>query len=359
MSLAQRLSRQIGQDGPISVAQYMNVCLLDPADGYYPSRDPIGAGADFITAPEISQMFGELIGVWLAQNWQNIGQPSPVHLAELGPGKGTMMSDVLRAAQIVPGFADALHVHLIEASAALTAVQAKTLAPFAQPIHWAETVTDTGTGPLLLIANEYLDCLAVRQFIRGKDHWFERMVDCNTQGEFCYVQGQSPLGPADIELIPPPLRQSPVDTLLEVRPAIDELFSHLQMRAKTAPVLALFIDYGPKQSEPGDTVQAICAHQKVDPLTQPGQVDITARVDFAALSRAATAADLIPTEIYTQGQWLQQLGLMERAAALCTHGKEDRAKIARQIHRLTDPSEMGDLFKVMAVSSASITPVGF
>ncbi len=360
MSLAQRLQQQINRDGPISVANYMTLCLLDPKDGYYPTRDPIGAGADFITAPEVSQIFGELIGVWVANGWAEMGQPETLHLAEPGPGKGTMMSDILRAARAAPELSAALQIHLIETSAALVAVQAKTLQAFAQPLRWADHLGDTGSGPLIVVANEFLDCLPVRQFVSRQGGWFERFVACNEPDQFQYVLGQTPVAKQDLAAIPPNLRKAADNSLVEIRPAVQGLLDVLSERSQNDPVLALFIDYGPAISEPGDTLQAVSAHQKVDPLQKQGHVDLTSRVDFAETARAAKARGLAVAGPVTQAEWLQNMGLMQRAADLSTRHPDQRAKIARQVHRLSDPDEMGALFKCMAIYSDTLPkPAGF
>lgn len=360
LNLEQRLSGMIQQHGPMPVSQYMNLCLLDPRHGYYPTRDPIGAGADFITAPEVSQIFGELIGIWLANGWQEMGKPKSVHLVEAGPGKGTMMSDILRTAGSIPAFSSAIQVHLLEASAALVAVQAETLGGFAQPLHWADSLNETGSGPLLLVANEYLDCLPVRQFVTNGKHWFERYVGLDPTGALQFVLGQIPLSDPDIALIPPALRKLPDHNLVEIRPGLTSLVDQLAQRAKSNPVLALFIDYGPARSEAGDSLQAISAHQKVNPLQRPGEVDITARVDFEQFALDATAAGLLVTPPVSQRSWLQKMGLLERAASLSSQHTDNRAKIARQVHRLTDPDEMGELFRIICVYSPDLpVPAGF
>lgn len=359
-NLSQRLLRQISQDGPMSVTHYMTLCLLDPKHGYYPTRDPIGAGADFITAPEISQIFGELIGIWLANCWQAMNSPQKTHLVELGPGKGTMMSDILRTSGSIPVFSKSLQVHLLEASAALIAVQAKTLGGFAQTINWTNDLNDTGSGPLLLVANEYLDCLPVRQFVRQKGFWFERLIGLSDANDLQFTLSTTPLAEHEVMLIPPDLRKAADNTLVEVRSGLANFFEPLAERAKKDPVIALFIDYGSAKSQAGDSFQAVSKHQKVDPLKRAGEVDLTAQVDFAELSRMAKQSGLLTSKIITQGSWLQQMGLLERAAALSAGQSGNRAKMARQIHRLSDNSEMGELFKVMAVYSKGLAmPVGF
>jgi NADH dehydrogenase [ubiquinone] 1 alpha subcomplex assembly factor 7 len=271
-----------------------------------------------------------------------------------------MMSDILRTAHSIPEFCKSLQVHLIEASAALIAMQAKTLGGFPQTINWTDALNDTGSGPLLLVANEYLDCLPVRQFVRQKDFWFERLIALSDTDELQFTLSTTPLAETELKLIPPALRQAPDNTLAEIRNGLAGFFEPLAERAKTDPVMALFIDYGSAKSEAGDSFQAVSKHQKVDPLKRSGEVDLTAQVDFAELSRIANQAGLLTSNIITQGSWLQQMGLLERAAALSSGQTGTRAKIARQVHRLTDNSEMGELFKVMAVYSKGLSvPVGF
>lgn len=357
MSLAPRLQKRIRETGPVSVAEYMTLCLLDPVDGYYPTRDPIGAGADFITAPEVSQMFGELIGIWVAQAWTAMGEPETLNLAEAGPGKGTMMSDTLRVLSKIPALNTAVHLHLIEASAALMAVQAQTLAPFPQAAHWCDSIAKTGQGPLVLLGNEYLDCLPVRQFIHRNGKWFERMVGLDEDDRFIFTIAKSPLPQSDVELWLSHVDKAGDDMLAEARPGVHALVQELADRAGQGPMAALFIDYGPAQFEPGDTLQAVSDHKKVDPLTRPGEVDITARVDFSEISRNAHAAGLQVRGPVSQEKFLMQLGLMQRAAALTSARPDQRGKIARQVHRLTDAEEMGELFKVIAITSPDMPPL--
>lgn len=355
MSLAERLATRIRETGPISVAEYMTLCLLDPVDGYYPTRDPIGAGADFITAPEVSQMFGEMIGIWVAQVWAAMGEPDTLNLAEAGPGKGTMMADTLRVLSKVRGLNTALELHLIEASAALMAVQAQTLAPYPQAAHWCDAIAKTGTGPLVLLGNEYLDCLPVRQFIFHRGRWHERMVGLDEAGAFIFSIAATPLPQTDVQLWLSHVGEPHEDMLVEVRPGVHTLVQELADRAEQVPMAALFIDYGPARFEPGDTLQAVSAHEKVSPLSRPGEVDMTARVDFSEISRLAKAQGLQVLGPVTQAGFLAQMGLMQRAAALTSARPDQRGKIARQLHRLTDAQEMGDLFKVIAVTSPGLS----
>jgi NADH dehydrogenase [ubiquinone] 1 alpha subcomplex assembly factor 7 len=241
--IADRLRDRIRQTGPMSIAAFMTEALFDPRDGYYATKDPIGAGADFITAPEISQMFGELMGLWAAQSWMDMGKPAAFQLVELGPGRGTMMADALRAARTVPGFMDAAHVVLIEASAALKAVQAQTLGPTGAQIRWVDRLESVPPGPAIVLGNEFLDCLPVRQAIRRGDDWHERMIGLDADAVFVFVLGP-PLG-ADANLIPDRLRGAPEDSLVELRPGDRQVVDALAARFADAPGRALFIDYGP------------------------------------------------------------------------------------------------------------------
>jgi len=359
-TLSKRLAARIRAGGPISTGVFLGEALFDPCEGFYATKDPIGAGEDFITAPEISQMFGELIGLWLAGCWQAMQGPSPVRLVEFGPGRGTMMKDILRAARAVPGFAKALDVSLIEASPALINVQAGMLDTAPCPVNWVHALKDVPSGPCIIIGNEYLDCLPVRQFVRQNGAWFERLVDVDEAGAFHFVISGAPASNPEIEMIPPDLRDSEEGALVEARPVIALLMDELAIRFATDPGVALFIDYGPAQSEPGDTLQAIARHEKVDPLVAPGSADLTTRVDFAELKRAAQAAGLGVAGPVCQGDWLKRLGLEYRAADLMRKNPDQKAKLARQVHRLMDADQMGDLFKVIAIYAKDLpVPEGF
>lgn len=360
ISLSRRLRQRIRDHGPVSTGVFISEALFDPREGFYATKDPIGAGEDFITAPEVSQIFGELAGLWLAQAWQALGAPDPVQLIELGPGRGTMMKDILRAARAVPGFVGALNVSLIEISPALITVQAQTLDQAPCPVHWRASLTQAPKGPALMIGNEFLDCLPVRQFVRQSGHWHERLVGCDQEGGFCFVLDPAPAPAAALSLIPPALRDAEEGALVEVRPAIAALMDELAARFAAAPGMALFIDYGPQKSETGDSLQAIRAHQKVDPLAAPGSADLTTHVDFAELARAARNAGLQVAGPAPQGLWLKSLGLEYRAADLMRKHPGQKRKLARQVHRLAGESEMGTLFKVIAVYPQGVpAPEGF
>jgi NADH dehydrogenase [ubiquinone] 1 alpha subcomplex assembly factor 7 len=358
--IGERLRQRIRTGGPLSVANFMTEALFDPQHGYYATKDPIGAGSDFITAPEISQMFGELMGLWIAQSWYDMGQPDPFHLIELGPGRGTMMFDALRAGRAVPGFLEAARISLVEASAALKAVQAQTLGPSGAQIQWANRLESVPAGPSIIIGNEFLDCLPVRQAIKHDGVWHERMVglDDDNTDQFVFV-----LGPAlgiDVALIPKRLVDEADDTLVEVRPGDQQLIEAIRLRMAEHPTRALFIDYGPAQSEAGDTLQAIRAHQKMAPLDDPGTADLTARVDFESLLRTAKQHGMLTYGPELQGEFLLKLGMEARAATLSQSAPEKRSQIARQVWRLTDKDQMGQLFKLVCLDSETLPqPPGF
>ena len=349
--IAANLRARIASQGPLPVSVFMMEALFDPMAGYYATRDPIGAGSDFITAPEISQMFGELLGLWTAQCWQDMGAPESLVVAELGPGKGTMMSDMLRAARAVPGFASALRVSLVEASAALKMVQGQTLARAGVPVGWARSLEAIPAGPAIILGNEFLDCLPVRQAVRVDGQWRERCVGLHPDDDsrFAFVTGPAIAG--DDPFLPDALRDSPDGTLVELRPGDAQVIDALAARFSSYPGHALFIDYGPSASEPGDTLQAIRGHTKVHPLDAPGTADLTARVDFGTLARRARSAGLDVYGPAGQGTFLKGLGMEQRAAALAASRPDQRGVIARQLHRLTAPEEMGALFKVIALSA--------
>jgi SAM-dependent MidA family methyltransferase len=338
MSLDDKLRARIAQSGPMSVADYMAECLLDPEHGYYTTRDPLGAAGDFTTAPEISQMFGELVGLCLAQGWMDQGAPEAIVLAELGPGRGTLMADILRATWSVPGFHDAARVALVEASPTLRDRQQATLAGYG--VTWADRVEDLPPGPLFLVANEFFDALPVRQFQRDGATWRERQVGV-VDGQLAFGLG----GPTD----PAPLSRfddAAEGDLVELRPAGDAVMAEIDARLSAQGGAALIIDYGDWRSL-GDTLQAVAGHERADPLIDPGTADLTAHVDFEALALAAPR--LIHSRLTPQGVFLERLGITARAQALARRLEGDPLANHVAAHRrLTHPDEMGTLFKTLA-----------
>ena len=352
--LAQALAERIAGSGPIGIDAYMAACLMDPAHGYYTTRAVFGAAGDFITAPEISQMFGELVGLALAQSWLDQGRPAPAVLAELGPGRGTLMRDALRATGRVPGFHAATHLHLLEASPQLRALQGQALA--AHEPRWLARIEDLPPAPLFLVANEFLDALPIRQFRRDPEGWCERVVTLEG-GRLAF--GFAP--PAAVPALDHRLGDTVPGDLVELCPALPGIVAAVAGRIAAHGGLALFIDYGGWISR-GDTLQAVAGHRPADPLAAPGAADLTAHVDFAAVAAAAAGAGAAVTALTGQGLWLERLGISARARALAARIRDDaslRAHVAAH-RRLTHPEEMGSLFQVIGIHSPSTpTPPGF
>jgi SAM-dependent MidA family methyltransferase len=359
MGLEHRLKRQIALEGPITVAAYMTACLHDPQHGYYATRPRLGGDGDFITAPLISQMFGELIGLWAGEMWDRLGRPSCVRLVELGPGDGTLMRDALRALRHVQGFVEAADLWLVEPSAPLQALQAAQLSDV--DVHWAQRLDEVPpAAPLLLIANEVLDCLPARQFVRTETGWAERRIGLDARGELTFGLSPSPGG-----FEPPPFAaDAPIGAILELSSAQTALAEGIALRVVEGGGAALLIDYGRDAAGFGDTLQALRAHTKVSPLATPGQADLTVHADFPAVAAAARLAGAQTTPILSQSDVLRALGIDQRAGALMAaaeaKGRADQAEVlARQHARLMDPDQMGALFKAMAIHQKGLVVAGF
>jgi len=339
MSLKARLAAEIAAAGPISVAEFMARCLHDPQYGYYATRPAIGASGDFITAPQVSQMFGELIGLWLVESWRRIGAPARVILAEAGPGDGTLMADMLRAARLCPAFLAAAEIWLVETSAPLRRRQAERLAQAAP--RWTASLAELpADAPLLLVANEFLDCLPTRQFQRTAGGWAERVVGLDDAGDLAF--GLRPATAAT------GLPDAPPGAVIEHSAAQAAVGAELGGRVAAQGGGALLIDYGRAAPGCGDTLQALAGHAKVGPLDDPGAADLTVHADFPAVVAAARAAGA-KAGLLTQAEFLARLGIEARAAALAA-ARPDRAEtIGRQFDRLTAPDQMGELFKAVAI----------
>ena len=339
--LEAEIRRIIETDGPISVADYMRLCLGHPQHGYYVTRDPLGARGDFITAPEVSQMFGELVGAWAAAVWRQMGAPRELRLIELGPGRGTLMADALRAAKAMPEFADALSVHLVEMSPALREAQQAKLGA----VTWHSQIEDVPEGPCITIANEFVDALPVDQLVKGRDGWHMRMVGVVDDHLAFVVSPDALPGRTEIE--------APSGAILESRH--DRPVALLARRIAGHGGAALVIDYGHAATGFGDTLQAVRGHRYADPLAGPGESDLTTQVDFAALARTARREGAQAHGPIPQGEFLRRLGIAQRATRLKqTATPQQAADIDSALARLTAADQMGELFKVLAIADPKL-----
>ncbi len=348
--LLEKLRGLIRANGPMNVAEYMTHCLSDPEDGYYTTRNPFGTAGDFVTAPEVSQMFGEIVGAWLVEVWRRLGAPAPFQLVELGPGRGTLMADVLRVARHAPDFTRAASVHLVETSPTLRQRQADTLPQSGTDVAWHTDFDCVPDGPLLLFANEFFDALPIRQFVR-LDTWRERVVGVDPRDRLVFG-----IGPGVLESEV----QAPHGSVLEMRPSADALIAAIAGRIVARGGAALVIDYGHSETAPGETFQAVRGHTFADPLAAPGATDLTAHVDFGALARAARQVGAAAHGPMPQGVFLTALGLVERAGRLGAQADSGtREAIRAAVERLAGPAQMGALFKVLALTPPALIPPPF
>jgi NADH dehydrogenase [ubiquinone] 1 alpha subcomplex assembly factor 7 len=348
--LPDQLKHKISGQGALSVADYMAWCMTAHEGAYYRRGNPIGAAGDFVTAPEVSQIFGELMAVWAIAVWQSMGSPASFVLAELGPGRGTLMQDALRAARSVPAFRDAAQVHLVETSVTLREMQSQALAPFCKP-QWHRSLSAVPEAPLIIIANEFFDALPIEQHIFHHGSWHRRQVMLDEAGALSFAPGRLALPP--VELLPP--REPREGDILEYRPAGAALLEDIGVRAGKAPIAMLVADYGYLRKDYGDTLQAVRQHGYAHPLETPGEADLSAHVNFAELAQAAEAAGLAPWGPIQQSEFLLALGLEARLRALMgTASEEQRSGLYLGARRLVDPFQMGSLFKIMAVTSAEL-----
>jgi len=345
--LAVQLATQIGAAGPMSLGDYMAACLMHPEHGYYASRDPFGAGGDFVTAPEISQMFGELVGLSLAQCWLDQGAPAPFVLAELGPGRGTLMADLLRATRAVPGFHDALRLHLVETSPVLREAQAAALGR--GDVVWCDRIEDLPDMPLYLVANEFFDALPIRQFQRSGTGWRERVVGLEKNGLSLGLGPEAPRPELDHRL-----GDTHEGDIVETCAPGTVIAAEIGARIVARGGAALIVDYGDWHAL-GDTFQAVAGHAPTDPLAAPGMADLTAHVDFEALALAAAPAAY--SRLCPQGMFLARLGIGARAEALA-QGLSGAALDSHMtaFRRLTGADEMGTLFKVLGLMPPGTAP---
>lgn len=342
MTLERRIKELIASDGPQPVSVYMALCLHDPQHGYYATRP--GLARDFRTAPETSQAFGELLGLWAAHEWAALGRPSPFTLAEIGPGRGTLMTDALRALAVAPDMLAAMDLVLVEPSPVLRRQQSGALAGHA---HRHVTQLDAlPEGPLILIGNEYLDCLPARQFVRDGDTWRERVVGLSQQGELEFGLA--------VERAEAPTAAPSGGVEVDVQPGLETVVKTLA--ARPTPFRALFIDYGPADTAPGDTLRAFRDGRQIDPLAAPGASDLTVDVDFARLTRLAARAGLCVAGPVAQGPFLMSLGLQTRLDQLIAANPDRAEALYAGAASLADPAQMGARFKAVCLSSPGLPP---
>lgn len=338
MSLSDRLRARIEAEGPLSVSAFIQACLHDSQHGYYASRPALGEHGDFITAPLVSQMFGELIGLWAVEMWDRLGRPAPFHLVEAGPGDGSLFADMLRAARLSPDFLEAARPWLVETSAPLRAIQQERLA--GKGVEWAALLAEVPSGaPLILVANELLDCLGADQFVRTPQGWAERRVGLDRDGALTFR-----LTPATFDG-----PSAPLNAVLEVSPAQAAFGAALGERLVQDGGAALLIDYGRDRPGLGDTLQALKGHAKADVLASAGEADLTVHADFPAVAQAGRAAGARASPIVSQGQFLRRLGIEARAGALSDRWPDKAEVVGRQLERLIGPGQMGELFKVLCL----------
>jgi len=344
------LADLIRSEGPIPLARYMQECLVHPEHGYYSSGEPFGTSGDFVTAPEISQVFGELIGLWLAERWDSMGRPAGMHLVELGPGRGTLMADLLRALQVMPELPQSAEVHLVESSRSLREAQARQI-----DARWHARFEDVPDGPLFIVANEFFDALPVQQYVKTEDGWAERLVSYGVGG-FSLTHGPAGDAPADM---PRSLAETArPGAVFEACPEAERLSEAIGSRIARSGGAALIIDYGYLESALGETLQAVRRHQPVDIFDRPGRSDLTAHVDFERLARAVERGGALPVGPVTQGRFLLSLGIEVRAALLARRANLRQTKdLDAAVRRLTAPDMMGELFKVLAVVDRATGPI--
>ena len=351
--LARLIKDSIQRDGPMTVQTYMARCLWDEQFGYYRRQRVFGAEGDFITAADISQVFGELIGVWTGVVWQSVfGAPASLTLAEYGPGRGTMMRDALRAARVVPGFSEAVRPYLIEASQALSQVQAATLADFSGKIAWGSKL-DEFSPPAIIVANEFIDSWPVAQWVKTTDGWRIRGVGLSQTGEleFTPLDGDCPHDAFEA-LLPGAQPGAVIETQ-----RLDRLAEALQSLMQRGPVVLLLIDYGHTVAAAGDTLQAVRDHKYESPLASPGEADLTVHVNFYDLASTLYRAGLALDGPVTQAEFLGAVGIVERASRLMSANPQRAGEIEAGVARLLAPNGMGSRFKVLAARSPDLPPL--
>jgi SAM-dependent MidA family methyltransferase len=352
--LLSEIKKLIKSSGPMPVWRYMELCLMHPKHGYYLSRDPLGREGDFTTAPEVSQMFGELLGLWAASVWKAIGSPPLLRLIEIGPGRGTMTADALRALRVLPPLYQALSIHLVEVNPVLREKQKATLSG-TRNLTWHDTIDDVPDGPSVIFANEYFDVLPIHQAVKRENGWHERTVELDDGGKLAFGAATEPIPRFEV-LLPPWVRAAPVGAVFEWRP--DAEIMKIASRVRDQEGAALVIDYGHLRSDAGDTFQAIARHSFADPLKNPGEADVTAHVDFQALVRATEDLGARVHGPVSQGDFLKRLGIETRAVSLMAKASHEVSEdVAGALKRLIGggSSGMGQMFKVLGISEPNLT----
>lgn len=346
--LGEVIARQIAADGPMPVDRFMSLALGHHEHGYYMGRDPFGRTGDFITAPDVSQMFGELIGIWCAAGWQMMDAPAEWNLIELGPGRGTLMADLVRACSVMPGLRDGLRLHLVEMSPALRKVQGETLGRAGLEPVWHDRLEDVPEGPSLIIANEFFDALPVQQIQKQAGRWHDRVVGLDEAGGLVFGLAGEPVPEA---LVPAWAAGAADGAIAELSAVRESVAREIGRRITAHMGAALMVDYGHVRSGVGDTLQAIAKHQFAGVLARPGEADITSHVDFEALAAAVTAEGAKVYGPVTQGEFLTRMGLREREEMLRKRADaRARIRLSRGAQRLVAGNQMGQLFKVLAAA---------
>jgi NADH dehydrogenase [ubiquinone] 1 alpha subcomplex assembly factor 7 len=356
-ALGQRIAALIAAQGPLTVAQFMTIALHDPECGYYATQDPLGAEGDFITAPEISQIFGELLGLWTAQCWHDQGRPNSVHLVELGPGRGTLMCDALRAAKLMPEFRAAIEVVLVESNPVLRATQQETLKDCGTQVRWCGSFEEISQDrPLFLLANEFFDALPIRQFARTGRGWCERMVTLDTKGDLAFA-----LAPDAAPVTLPERGEAGLGAVYEVSPASTALVASIAYTIAHKGGAALIMDYGyGAEAGFGETLQAVADQEFRSILGDPGATDLSAHADFGALAQTVRENGAIPYGPLGQGDFLDALGIRVRAQKLVDCNPPLAKDVFEAVARLIDADQMGTLFKALAIlPNGAPNPAGF
>ncbi len=355
MTLEQKIKKLIRERGTISVHHYMQLALADPEFGYYTQKMPIGMQGDFITAPEISQMFGELIGTWFIAGWQSIDHPQDFTLAELGPGKGTLMKDLLRVTNKLPSFMQAADVHMVEINPELKEQQRLSLAPYDIDISWYDSLLPLPEKPLMLIANEFFDALPIHQLQLTDNGWRERMITLDNNGELCFSLSETETPHCALA---PTQQNIESGAIYEISPEAIAVTQQIAQHINRFGGIALFIDYGYYTQNYVDTLQSVKNHQYHHVLETPGHADLTMLVDFEKLAQTAQAENTKVFYNTTQGDFLRNMGIDIRLSMLCKMASlEQQDQLKKDVYRLTSPEEMGTLFKCMAISSSSTPPL--